>query len=160
MTVRWATHELMLSRLFLRLMQLQISNQFEKPTYIMGGLQTFAASARALGQSGESGRSMRCQIHKCCKRSNAGSEPTLPIFCAAAKIRFGETGKIGSEITAQSLHSLVPSVPRCSIRIAAVHSAYSILSGKTSAAGQSHRLCQLSQVGVQHVAIMIDCGNP
>jgi hypothetical protein len=42
-----------------------------------GGLQTFAASARALGQSGESGRSMRGQIHKCCKRSNGGSEPRL-----------------------------------------------------------------------------------
>ena len=43
----------------------------------VGGLQTFAASARALGQFDESGRSMRGQIHKFCKRSNGGSEPTL-----------------------------------------------------------------------------------
>jgi hypothetical protein len=28
-----------------------------------------------MGQSGESGRSMRGQIHKCCKQSNGGTEP-------------------------------------------------------------------------------------
>jgi hypothetical protein len=50
-----------------------------------GGLQTFAASARAMGQSGESGRSMRSQIHKCCKQSNGGTEPILQNFSNAAK---------------------------------------------------------------------------
>jgi len=45
--------------------------------YMNGGLQTFAASARAMGQSGESSRSMRGQIHKCCKQSNGGTEPKI-----------------------------------------------------------------------------------
>jgi hypothetical protein len=55
---------------------------------VKGGLRTFAASARALGQSGESGRSMRGQIHKCCKRSNGGSEPEVTDAVALTKVRF------------------------------------------------------------------------
>jgi hypothetical protein len=38
--------------------------------YMKGGLPTSAASARALGQSGESGRSMRGQIHKWHRRAS------------------------------------------------------------------------------------------
>jgi hypothetical protein len=30
-----------------------------------------------MGQSGESSRSMRGQIHKCCKQSNGGTEPMV-----------------------------------------------------------------------------------
>jgi hypothetical protein len=54
-----------------------------------GGLQTFAASARALGQSGESGRSMRGQIHKFCKRSN-GDKPTLTDAALSTNGCFGD----------------------------------------------------------------------
>jgi hypothetical protein len=54
-----------------------------------GGLQTFAASAQALGQSGESGRSMRGQIHKCCKRSN-GDKPTLTDAALSTNGCFGD----------------------------------------------------------------------
>lgn len=37
---------------------------------VEGGEQTFAASAQALGQSGESRRSKRGLIHEYCRRSN------------------------------------------------------------------------------------------
>lgn len=57
--------------------------------YMKGGLQTFAASARALGQSGESGRSMRGQIHKFCKRSN-GDKPTLTDAALSTNGCFGD----------------------------------------------------------------------
>lgn len=42
-----------------------------------GGKQMFDVSARALEQSGKSSLSKRDQSHKCCKRSNGGSEPKL-----------------------------------------------------------------------------------
>jgi len=57
--------------------------------YMNGGLQTFAASARAMGQSGESGRSMRGQIHKFCKRSN-GDKPTLTDAALSTNGCFGD----------------------------------------------------------------------
>jgi len=57
--------------------------------YMKGGLQTFATSARALGQSGESGRSMRGQIHKFCKRSN-GDKPTLTDAALSTNGCFGD----------------------------------------------------------------------
>jgi hypothetical protein len=54
---------------------------------LKGEKRKFAVGVRALGRSGESGRLMRGQIHKCCKRSNGGSEPNPVIddpFCLEA----------------------------------------------------------------------------
>lgn len=58
----------------------------------LGGNQSLAASAQALGQTGESSLSFRGQNYECCKRSNDGCEPYLQFLCSAANVSYAIQG--------------------------------------------------------------------